>query len=72
MRTVYGIANFGLTNLNKMKALNYDINWLKIQKEFAWLITIAVLAVGLPLFKNVIVFILVKLYELFIQQAIGT
>lgn len=72
MQPLHGIANFGLTNLNEMKALNYDTNRLKIEREIAWLITLALLVAGLPLLKNIIVFILVKLYELLIQQAIET
>lgn len=70
MQPVYGIANFDLINLNEMKALNYNISWSKIQKEFAWLVTVALMIAGLPTLRNILVFILEKLYELFIQQAI--
>ena len=50
-----------------MKALNYDTNRFNIEKQLVWLITILLMVTGLPLLKNIIVFILVKLYELFIQ-----
>jgi hypothetical protein len=52
-----------------MQILNHDISWLKIEIQFAWLMTIALMIVGLPLLKGVIVSILLKLYELFIQHA---
>jgi len=71
LQSVYAIANFGLTNLNEMKTLNHDIRRLKIEKEFAWLMTIALMVTGLPLLKNAVVSILVKLYELLIQHVIG-
>ena len=71
MQPLYGIANFDLANLNEMKTVNYNISWLKIEKKFAWLITIALMVAGLPILKNAVVSILVKLYELFIQHAIG-
>jgi hypothetical protein len=54
-----------------MKALTQDINRVKAQKEFAWLITIVLIITGLPLLKNVIVFVLEKLYEIIIQRVIG-
>ncbi|HEY5370592.1 MAG TPA: hypothetical protein VIJ75_16525 [Hanamia sp.] len=54
-----------------MKTLNHDIRRLKIEKEFAWLMTIALMVTGLPLLKNAVVSILVKLYELLIQHVIG-
>lgn len=54
-----------------MKTLNHDTRRLKIEKEFAWLMTIALMVTGLPLFRNAIVSILIKLYELFIQHVIG-
>lgn len=53
-----------------MKTLTQDINRVKVQKEFAWLMTIVLMIAGLPLFKNIIVFILEKLYELIIQRVI--
>lgn len=71
MQPLYGIANFGLVNLEEMTSLNHDMRRLKIEKEFAWLMTIALMIAGLPLLKNVVIFVLVKLYELFIQHAIG-
>ena len=71
MQPLYSIANFGLTNLNEMKALNHDIRRLKMEKEFAWLMTIALMVAGLPLLKNAVVSILIKLYELLIQHVIG-
>jgi len=54
-----------------MKTLNHDIRRLKIEKKFAWLMTIALMITGLPLLKNAVISIFVKLYELFIQHAIG-
>lgn len=71
MQPLYSIANFGLTNLNEMKALNHDIRRLKMEKEFAWLMTIALMVASLPLLKNAVVSILIKLYELLIQHVIG-
>ena len=71
MQPLYGIANFELANLNRMKTLNHDTWGLKIEKEFAWLMTIALIVIGLPLLKNAIVSILIKLYELLIQHVIG-
>ncbi len=71
MQPLCGIANFEIANLNEMKALHHDINRFNIEKQFLWLITVLLLVAGLPLLKNIIVFILVKLYELFIQQTIG-
>lgn len=71
MKLLNGMANLDLANLVEMKTLNYDINRLKIEKEFAWLMTITLMVAGLPLLKNAVVSILLKLYELFIQHAIG-
>jgi len=55
---------------NKMQALIQNNYRAKIQKEIIWLITMLLMIVGLPLLKNIIVVILEKLYELFIQRAI--
>jgi hypothetical protein len=52
-----------------METLIQDTNRAKIQKELVWLTTIIVLIAGLPLLKNAIAAILVKLYELLIQRA---
>jgi hypothetical protein len=54
-----------------MKTLSPEFSRLKIEKEFAWLLTLAVLIAGLPILKNAVVFILEKLYELFIQYSVG-
>jgi hypothetical protein len=54
-----------------MKTLNHELSKLKIENEFSWLITIALLVAGFPLLKNAVVSILVKLYEVFIQHGIG-
>ena len=43
----------------------------KIHKQYIWLMTILLMIAGLPLLKNAIVAFLVKLYELFIQYAMG-
>jgi hypothetical protein len=53
-----------------MKTLIQDTSSTKVQKEFAWLLAITLMIAGLPLLKNAIVAILMKLYELFIQRAI--
>jgi len=53
-----------------MKTLLQDINKIKIEKEFAWFITMVFLVTALPLFKNAIIGILMKLYDLFIQRPI--
>ena len=71
MQPLYSIVNFGLANLNRMKTLSNDTSQLKIEKEFAWLMTIVLMIAGLPILKNAIVLILEKLYQLFIQHAIG-
>lgn len=55
---------------NKMQALTQNNYRTKIKKEFIWLITMLLMILGLPLLKNIIVVILEKLYELFIQRAI--
>ena len=52
-----------------MKALIQNTNSIKLQKELVWLITILLMIAGLPLLKNILVAILVKLYELLIQRA---
>ncbi|HET7116934.1 MAG TPA: hypothetical protein VFI29_10615 [Hanamia sp.] len=54
-----------------MTTLNHNFSRSKIEKEFAWLITIILIVAGLPILKNVIVLILEKLYQLFIQHAMG-
>lgn len=54
-----------------MKTLSYDINRSKIEKEFAWLATLILGIAGFPLLKKAIIFMLAKLYELFIQHAGG-
>ncbi len=54
-----------------METLNHSISRLKIEKQFAWLITMALAVMSFPLFKNALVFVLEKLYELFIQHGIG-
>jgi len=71
LQPLYSITNLDLANLNEMKTLNHDIRRLKIEKKFAWLMTIALMITGLPLLKNAVISIFVKLYELFIQHAIG-
>lgn len=54
-----------------MEALTQNNYKAKMQKEFAWLITITLMVLGLPFLKNTIVAILVKLYEMFIQRNIA-
>lgn len=53
-----------------MKALTQDIDEVKAQKKFAWLITMVLIITGLPLLKNGIVFVLEKLYQMIIQRVI--
>jgi hypothetical protein len=48
----------------------YNISHFNFRKEITWLITIALMAAALPILKNAIIFILEKLYELFIQDAL--
>lgn len=71
MQPLYSIANFDLVNLNEMKTLNYDISRLKIEKRIIWLVTIALMIAGLPALRNILVFILEKFNELFIQHGMG-
>jgi hypothetical protein len=71
LQPLYSIANLGFANLNEMKTLNHDIRRLKMEKEFAWLMTIALMVIGLPFLKNAVVSILIKLYELLIENVIG-
>lgn len=54
-----------------MKALHFDSNQLKVEREIAWIITLGLVVAGFPLFKNAVIFILIKLYELLIQHVIG-
>ena len=49
-----------------MTTLNDKMNLLKIEKQFAWVITLGILLAGLPVLKAAIAF-LVKLCELFVQ-----
>lgn len=55
----------------QMETVNHEIARLKIDKLSAWLMTIVLMIAGLPILKNAIVLILEKLYQLFIQHAIG-
>jgi len=41
---------------------------LKIEKEMIWFLTFLLMIIGLPILKNAAIFILAKLYELFIQH----
>ena len=45
-----------------------DIDRLKLTTQFAWFLTFFTLIIGYPFLQAVIVFILTKLYEFFIQQ----
>jgi hypothetical protein len=71
LQPLHDIANLALVNWEEMTTLNHDTSRLKIEKGFVWLMTIALMVAGLPLLKNTVVSILLKLYELFIQHAIG-
>lgn len=53
-----------------MKTLNYDINRSKIEKGIIWFVTVAIMIAGLPIIRHILVFIIEKLYELFIQHGI--
>lgn len=52
-----------------MKTFNHDFSRLKIEKRIIWLVTLTLMIAGLPALKNTLIFILEKLYELFIQHA---
>ena len=54
-----------------METINHDISRQKIDKQFAFLVTLTLVVKGFPLFRNAIVLVLEKLYELFIQQSIS-
>jgi hypothetical protein len=71
LQPLHDIANLALVNWEEMTTLNHDTSRLKIEKRFVWLMTIALMIAGLPLLKNTVVSILLKLYELLIQHAIG-
>lgn len=62
---------FRFINLNEMITLNHDISRLRIEKKIIWLVTIALMIAGLPALKAILVFILEKLYELFVQHGMG-
>lgn len=62
---------FRLIDLNEMTTLNNDINRLRIEKRIIWLIAVALMIAGLPALKAALVFILEKLYELFLQYGMG-
>ena len=51
-----------------MYAPVYDINRMNRTTRLAWLLMIIFLLFGLGVLRDVIVFILSKLYEIFIQQ----
>lgn len=54
-----------------METLIPDNNRAKLHKEFIWLATIILIIAGLPLLKNALVDILLKLYDLLIRRAGG-
>ena len=54
-----------------METINDTIGRFKIEKQFSWLMMVVLLISGLPFFKNAVVFVLEKLYELFINYGIG-
>lgn len=54
-----------------METLNHNISRLKIDRQFAWIITMTLVIIGFPLIKSMIVPVLEKIYELFIQHGIG-
>ena len=54
-----------------MNTTKHYLNKLKPDRLSAWFITALFTIVGFPYLKNFIVFILIKLYELFIQHGIG-
>lgn len=54
-----------------MTPTNYDIRQLNIEKRiFIWFVTLALVLAGLPALRNILVFILEKLYELLIQHSL--
>ena len=53
-----------------MNTTNHYLNKLKTDRPAVWFITALFTIVGFPYVKNLIVFILIKLYELFIQHGV--
>jgi len=54
-----------------MITLNNDISRIKTEKTIIWLVTVALMIAGFPALKAILVFILEKLYELFLQHGMG-
>jgi len=53
-----------------MEVTKHFLNKLKTDRLLVWFITALFTIVGFPYVKNFIVFILIKLYELFIQHGV--
>jgi hypothetical protein len=54
-----------------MTSAKDDIRQLNIEKRiFIWLVTVVLVIAGLPALRNILVFILEKLYELLIQHSL--
>ena len=53
-----------------MEVTKHFLNKLKTDRLAVWFITALFTIIGFPYLKNLIVFILIKLYELFIQHGI--
>lgn len=53
-----------------METLNHNMSRLKIEKQLAWLMTAILVFIAFPFFRNAVVLLLEKLYELLIQHDI--
>ena len=54
-----------------MNTTKHYLYKLKTDRPAVWFITALFTIIGFPYVENLIVFILIKLYELFIQHGIG-
>jgi hypothetical protein len=53
-----------------MKTLNQEFSQAIMGKNIAWLVAMLLMISSFPLLKKAVAFILLKLYEVFIQQGI--
>jgi hypothetical protein len=58
----------GTFKFKEMRTSIDNSTQLKIEKEMIWFLTFLLMIIGLPILKNAVIFILAKLYELFIQH----
>lgn len=59
-----------VSNFHKMKTLNQEFSQAMMGKNIAWLVAMLLIIGSFPLLKKAVAFILLKLYEVFIQQGI--